>query len=299
MQVRFVPFEKIDRLLWDSCVHYANNGNLFGYHWYLKNTIQEFDGLVEGDYESVMPLIRRPNLWGQKSLLHPFPLGRLGVFSVHVLSAPRMNAFLSAIPNEYRHVEMLLNEYNKIQEVESGFETNAINWYRLPLDQPYEILREKYHSEVQRYLKESEQLNIQPTSHFKVEEVTSFLKNQNKGIDEHLWHRVHYNLMHRGTAFSTAYINSKGEIQSVGLFAYSNGYFVNLYFAAKEGKEKLLFYRLMDDMIRLQAGKPLTLDFNHLPETLQPEHLGAIKKELTYLSKRPMLEKIRRKIFGH
>jgi hypothetical protein len=35
MAVRWVKREDIDKVKWNSCVHYAYNGNIFGYVWYL------------------------------------------------------------------------------------------------------------------------------------------------------------------------------------------------------------------------------------------------------------------------
>ncbi len=59
MNIRFVPQEDIDKTKWNSCVHYAINGNIFGYMWYLNNVAKKWDALVEEDYESVFPLIWR------------------------------------------------------------------------------------------------------------------------------------------------------------------------------------------------------------------------------------------------
>ena len=65
MEVRFVEHKDIDRPRWDGCVHYANNSLVYAYSWYLDNVSgEEWDALVEGDYESVMPLIPNHKIWG-------------------------------------------------------------------------------------------------------------------------------------------------------------------------------------------------------------------------------------------
>ncbi len=56
MDVRFVPREEIDKVKWNSCVHYANNGNIFGYVWYLDQVAREWDALIEGDYYTYIGL---------------------------------------------------------------------------------------------------------------------------------------------------------------------------------------------------------------------------------------------------
>ena len=71
MEIRFVKKEDIDKIKWNSCVHYAINGNIFGYMWFLDSVSKEWDALVEGDYESVLPLFHKidNNFSYHKSLL--------------------------------------------------------------------------------------------------------------------------------------------------------------------------------------------------------------------------------------
>ncbi|MBK8347101.1 MAG: hypothetical protein IPL08_05540 [Saprospiraceae bacterium] len=88
MSIRFVPFEEIDKNKWNGTVHYAPNGNIYGYHWYLKSIIKEWDALVEGDYQSVMPIFR--------NLVTDFQLAclpELGPYTVHAVSDDRCDLF--------------------------------------------------------------------------------------------------------------------------------------------------------------------------------------------------------------
>ena len=50
MDIRLVPQEEIDKTKWNSCVHYAANGKIFGYKWYLDNVAIDWVGLVVLDY---------------------------------------------------------------------------------------------------------------------------------------------------------------------------------------------------------------------------------------------------------
>jgi len=53
---RIVPFAEIEKNKWNGTIHYAINGNIFGYYWFLKAVIGEWDAIVEEDYQSVMPI---------------------------------------------------------------------------------------------------------------------------------------------------------------------------------------------------------------------------------------------------
>ena len=96
-KIRFIAHQDIDKVKWNSCVHYATNNNIFGYWWYLRNTAKEWDALVEGDYESVLPLISKPSA-NVGSLYLPELIREAGIYSIHLLSHARVNAFLEAIP---------------------------------------------------------------------------------------------------------------------------------------------------------------------------------------------------------
>lgn len=290
VDVKFIPFEEIDTLRWNSCVHFAPNGNVFAYHWYLKNVVREFDALVEGEYESVMPLLKSRNLAGEPVLHHPEMLGRLGVFSVHVLSQARMQSFIDAIPSDYKETRIIFNEFNRLESME---DTSSKSWYSLNMDQPYEVLSGNYSNEVHDHIEKARSMELLPDSNIKPEELIGFYKKHAKKVDEHAWMRIHYNLMHRGTAFPTTYKNKKGEIKAAGLFAYSNGYLVNLFYAAEKGAKEPLFYLMMDDIIHVHAGRPLALDFNRTdPEHLQAEKMGAVTQNIYEWEKRSKWGKI-------
>ena len=278
VDIRHIPFEDIDTLRWNSCIHFANNGNVFAYYWYIKNVVRSFDALVEGEYESVMPLISSTNLAGQPVLHHPDILGRLGIFSVHVLSSKRLQAFIDAIPHEFKESRILFNELNPIRSHES---VTSVPWYLMNLDQPYENIERNYSVTARRYLDKAKSLDLMPDGNIKPEKLMGFFKEQNPGIDQHAWMRVHYNLMHRGTAFPTTYRDRNGKIYAAGLFAYSNGFISNLFYTARKNYESSLFYLMMDDIIRVHAGRSITLDFNRCNQKeLDPKELGAISKHV-------------------
>jgi hypothetical protein len=292
VDINFVPFDEIDTLRWNSCIHYAHNGNVFGYHWYLKNVVREFDALVEGEYESVMPLLKSKNRAGEDVLHHPTMLGRLGIFSVHVMSQARIQAFIDAIPDIYKEVNVLFNEYNNLGKLDLT-NTNVKNWYQLSMNQPYEHFKRNYSSYVKKQIENAKELRLAPVSGMKPEQLIGFYKNLNTKVNEHAWMRIHYNLMHRGTAFPTMYQDSSGNKKAAGLFAYSNGYFVNLFFTAEKKNQHSLFYLMMDDVIRLHANRPLTLDFNQWNnENFQLRGMGAIAKPLYEWNKRSRWGKI-------
>ena len=79
MNIQYLKSADIDKVKWNSCVHYANNGNIFGYMWFLDFVAKDWDALVEGDYESVFPLVWREGLFGRKELYQPSLMREMGI----------------------------------------------------------------------------------------------------------------------------------------------------------------------------------------------------------------------------
>lgn len=176
MDIRYLSREEIDKTKWNSCVHYAANGNVFGYIWYLDNVAKEWDALVEGDYESVFPLVWKKTWWGGRKLVQPPWMRELGIYSIHVLSKPRIKAFVDAIPPEFKRIAIHLNEQNFLPEAE-GFRMEPQTNYQLLLQPDYEEIADGFSSGFLSQLGRAEKNNLTPVSNLKPERVADFSEN--------------------------------------------------------------------------------------------------------------------------
>ena len=61
--IRYVKHDDIDPDKWDECVRNAKNGLIYGYSFYLDHMAKNWDGLILGDYEVVMPLPWNKKIW--------------------------------------------------------------------------------------------------------------------------------------------------------------------------------------------------------------------------------------------
>ena len=93
MEIRFIEGKDIDKVKWNSCIHYATNGNIFAYKWFLDYVAKDWHALVEGDYESVFPLVWKKGLLGKDELYQPSLMRELGIYSINVLSRARVQRF--------------------------------------------------------------------------------------------------------------------------------------------------------------------------------------------------------------
>ncbi|MEM9885569.1 MAG: hypothetical protein AAF849_06720 [Bacteroidota bacterium] len=266
MDIRFVAQEEIDRLRWDSCIHYATNGNAFGYTWFLNNATKNWDALVEGEYESVLPLTWELDRLNRRVLRQPPLVRELGIYSVNMLSPRRMDAFLLQIPASYKSIQITLNERNTFKTDESYDWTPRKN-YQLLMTDVYEVLRSKYDPVLGKNLK-AQQDHLIPISNIKPELLAAFYKAHTKKSRKqektfHAIQRITYNAMHRGIGFSTGITDLEGNMLAMNFFIYSHGKVLSvLPLVSAQGKAQNALAMLFDRFIQSHAGRPLILDFN-------------------------------------
>ncbi|NJK82546.1 MAG: hypothetical protein HC912_00730 [Saprospiraceae bacterium] len=288
MEIRLVKQEELHHVKWDSCIHYANNGSLFGYRWFLNNVAKEWDALVEGDYESVFPLVWKQDIFKRKYLFQPMLTRALGIFSIHVLSPNRIQAFLDAIPSTYDYVQIALNEQNQWQ-TNQDYEWKKKKNYQLWLDQPYEVIQQNYAPEVVALIKEAKASYLRPVSNLKPERIAQFFKDHavdRKDLEEkfHALQRIMYNAMHRGVGFDNGIENEKGELLAANYFIYGHGKLLSLLpIHLSHLPSKLATVYALDMLIKTNAGRPLILDLNSTDDTLKT--LGALPSHYYQLQK--------------
>lgn len=267
LNIRYIPFEEIDRLKYDSCVHYANTGLPYGYSWYLKAVNAEYDILVEDDYSSVMPLTFNRKIPTQKQLIQPFVAQRLGIMSVNILSQKRVEAFLDAIPKSFTYADININ--GQITSSQHDIRTQELPNYELLLaGRTYEDIRKGYSKGLKWQVNKVHKSETVFTSNISPERFIEGLKThvgpKVSSLQERDYFtilRVMYQAMHRGLGFfSGAELN--GELIAASFFISSHGRLIYLFsFSNTRGREIGAMSAVIDMVIRQNAGRPVILDF--------------------------------------
>lgn len=271
MEIQLIPHQEIDKVKWNSCVHYATNGNVFGYKWYLDTVAKEWDALVEGDYESVLPLFvtERADLLEQPQLLR-----EAGIYSIHLLSQKRAQAFIAAIPAQYTNIQLQLNEGIQLP-TDIGYEISTIKNHQLLLIDPYDKMVQKYAPALRTQLKSASIKSLLPSSNVKPEKIAQLFKETSAStraneVAFHAYQRIMYNALHRGWGATFGVTDTDRNLLSAGFFIYSQGRMLQLVTATNtKGKSLGAYDYLMDNILQSHSGRPLVLDFNtsdHLPK---------------------------------
>ncbi|MCB0562853.1 MAG: hypothetical protein KDD01_00600 [Phaeodactylibacter sp.] len=280
MNIQYLKSADIDKVKWNSCVHYANNGNIFGYMWFLDFVAKDWDALVEGDYESVFPLVWREGLFGRKELYQPSLMREMGIYSIHLLSQARINAFLKAIPSEFKNIDIVVNEQNTPPDGKSFQVKEKIN-HQLYLGRPYEDLFDGFSTELASTLQRAEDSGLLLTSSLKPETIANFYRQHtpnHRGLerDFHALHRIMYNVLHRGWGFASGAMDSEQNLYAANFFIYSHGKALSLSpVESPQGKQLGALPYLFNALIRSHAGRPLLLDFNTRKKNELAEQFGA------------------------
>ncbi len=268
MEIQFISRKDIDELKWNSCVHYANNGHVYGYTWYLDNVCHEWDGLIEGDYESVFPLVWNKKLFGIHQLYQPIFCQQLGLFSIRILSPARIRAFLNAIPKKFKYINIQVNGQNKLPKEVNFIQSPRTN-LELSLRPDYETIRTGYSKNLKRSLNKAAKKGISLTGNVKPERLVEMYKQNQavkiKSFDEaylHAAHRIIYQCLYKGLGFISGALNEKGDLIAAAFFITSHKKIINLLpSSTAEGRDLCAMHLILDLVIQINAGKPLTLDF--------------------------------------
>ncbi len=250
---------------WNGCVHYAMNGAPYGYTWMLDAVSKDWIGIVENDYESVMPLFVKKDFWGRRKIYIPDSLQKLGIYSVNVLSAKRVENFLKAIPTEYSAKTLDLFGIGRNFGCE-GYTSAKMFSSSLILNRSYEEIRETYSPSLKTLLEEQGD-HYFPSSTIKPEIFAELVSK--KGLEKlrthasfHALQRIVYNFLHRGTG-NIFGLNDKEKGLSVAAFViYShNIVWVPYIVGSDDYANKVGIPILLDTLIRTHSDRPLTLDF--------------------------------------
>lgn len=107
--IEYVKRKELDVEKYNTCVQNSLQSNVYAFSWYLDIVCDNWNVLVLGDYETVMPIPFRKK-YGIKYVYPPFWLLQLGVFSSD--KEQDINPFLTVLFDTFKSVELRLNTKN-------------------------------------------------------------------------------------------------------------------------------------------------------------------------------------------
>jgi hypothetical protein len=153
--IQRISRDNIDIQKYDACIENSIQSRIFAYSWYLDIVADNWEVLVLGDYEAVMPLP-----WKRKYFIKyvypPFWLLELGIYSVS--SDVNTDIFIKKLDKEFRFVELRMNTQNK--DSSRLMHHHEKQMQSISLQDSYETISSRYSRNRKRDLKKSEQFNL-------------------------------------------------------------------------------------------------------------------------------------------
>ena len=111
MEITYLKHHQIDKQKWNAAVENAHNGLTYALSWFLDIVSPNWEALVVGDYDYIMPLPWRKKL-GVKYLFQPIFIQQLGIFSEKEITIQIVNEFVKELTSFYKLIDIQLNYAN-------------------------------------------------------------------------------------------------------------------------------------------------------------------------------------------
>ena len=282
---RYVPFDEIDKNKWNGTVHYASNGNVYGYYWYLKAAVREWDAIVEDDYQSVMPILTEPLLQEMYDLIP-----QLGPYSVNVLHSGRVNQMIDMAMERNKTSIYPLN-VGLNRSILKSRKTEEILFSTFNLGKTYEDLSGKYDKSIYHSIHGTTKDHLSFISGVKPEiivDATSY-----PAVKKNALMRIMYNAMQQGIGFSNG-IKDKQTQKFLALSFFIATHNKLHEICAIPHPDQDARRLLMDLVIRNGAGKPMSIQTYY--DALLLEGMGFIKESSMRLDTSNFISRIKKAV---
>lgn len=261
-EILLVKNKDIDYSKWDECVEKSLIPLVYARSWYLDIIAPNWDALIYGNYEYVMPLTTKKKL-GWSFLLQPVYAQQHGIFPK--ADNDLQNMFLSEVQKKFRYVALHLNASHS-HPFPGGFEVHTRKNYILQLLLPYEELKSHYSKHTRRQIRKAEESKVFIVKGIQLKEFLDLKTSARKiKLAQPILHTLQriIDLGHRkGNGVIYAAYTQDNMLCAAAFFLHS-GHRVTYLNAVStdEGKKTNAMHKIVDQFIQEHAGLLLTLDF--------------------------------------
>lgn len=259
-RLKLLHNSQIDIERWDKVIFNSPNSRVYAKSWMLDIVHQDWNGLIYGDYEYIMPVVFAKK-WGIEYVYQPIYAQQHGIFPPP--SSEITKSFIDFLSKRFRYVDISLNSMNLVHDSNLNIEGRAN--YLLSLRPEYESIFKSYTENCRRNIKKAGKLN-DFSDQVTFEEFMQFYIANNKADFNDT---VVVNLK---KIISKSLVTGLGEIH--GAYSKMNQLTGASFFlkdkdrrislcsvSSEEGRKNYSMFFIIDNYIRNNASKPLILDF--------------------------------------
>ena len=266
--IRFLHNHEIDMHQWDACIEKSPNGLAYAYSWYLNRVAPSWGALVEGSYDTVMPLPIRKKA-GIQYVYQPHFVQQLGVFGKNSHLEEVCDRFMEVVIKKFPWVDYHLNSHNMLSGTSYICRPERGVTHLLDLVEPYEQLRAGYSQNTRRNLAKAGRNGIfvqKNTNPQEIIEAFRINKGKKLGVFAPKDYSTLQHLIYHGIQLGLTHIFSAYDARNSfcgGIVMMQSHHKAILLFTGStdEALANGAMFALIDDYIRQNACKVMVLDF--------------------------------------
>ena len=254
--IRLVKRKDLEIEKYDGCIAVSAQSRIYAFSWYLDIVAENWDVLVLGDYEVVMPLP-----WKQKYFIkystQPFFCQQLGVFSKESLSEKLQEKMIQHIPKKFFKVALNFNSDNFLNSKMK----KKVNHF-LALKETKEVLFKSFSKGRKHAVKvgQKNHLIIKETSIAHLIEIQRSFYNY-KNFSEEILVKIHHHTLEHKNGFLVG-VYKEDLLLGGAFFLKSKNRIIYLFSSfTDDGKKHQASSFLINEVIERYAESNFILDF--------------------------------------
>jgi len=259
VRVKLLQNTEIDFSKWDNCIKNSFKGNIFALSWYLDISSPNWQAMVIGDYESVLPLLVKKKLRFEL-IYKPQFSGRLGIFSNDLLSPKAEMLFWRDIQLSYLATRINLNFFSTKPSFEE-YTVTPIKSFLLDSATSYKNIQANFKEDQKTILATAKKDKVFFINSLMVGKLLSLAKNEKQYTEEELAkvQLICTATMRRNKGRIFGAYDSDNSLGATVLVAGSHQTRDLLFATAVKGeKGKILLSALLNHILLLNANKNIT-----------------------------------------
>lgn len=261
-QLKYLRNTEIDYSRWDHCILNAPNCRVYAMSWFLDCATENWDALIFGDYQYVMP-IPRFSKFGLKYVRQPDFCQQLGVFPS---PEPEIQSlFALEIAKRFWYIELQLNSANDPAWF-AGFELTTRKNHLLPVFETYPTLFSRFSTNAKRNLAKAEKESLIISRSLSIHEFLNHYKDFSVGVPgknsfDTLKKIITKSISLGNGILTGAYDRFNNLCAGVFLIRSVNRIVYLCAFSTPEGKQNSAMFAIVNSMVKEWAGTGYILDF--------------------------------------
>ncbi len=261
MEIRVLKRTQIDILKWDDCIINSFNSLHYAMSWHLDIVSPDWNGIIYGDYEAVMPLPVKYK-FGIPVILQPFLTQQLGIFNRKNINAHIAGEFYKKL----RTIFPVTYNINLKHDYVPGFNIKHLPNFELKLTEEFENLKEHYTNNTKRNIAKANK-HLLKLKHIAVNELSLKFYFDNlrfpfSSKEKQLFTNILTKALNRNKGLWTAVTDKHDNILVIAFFIIHKDRITFIgSSSSKEGYEKSATFFLFDEIIKKYSNSKFILDF--------------------------------------